>query len=158
MYVCSSRYVNIGRFLKPAKTCKQSNRRTVIVVMSEGALPSAGTMTKEQEDKIIAQAQDILERRMAVEKDIKINLQNIMFYGAYLLGAQMAANKLIPYVMQNYRGDDKAYIKAELDTITSSNRNMQLWLQDTPIRYRNHKRDKKGKLESCECYFVELET
>lgn len=33
-------------------------------------------MTKEQEDKIIAKAQDILERRMAVEKDIKVNLQN----------------------------------------------------------------------------------
>ena len=57
-------------------------------------------MTKEQEDKIIAQAQDILERRMAVEMNIKINLQNVMYYGAYLLG-------------------------------------------------------KKGKLESCECYFVE---
>ena len=113
-------------------------------------------MTREHEDKIIQQAQDILARRMAVEKDIKINLQNVMYYGAYLLGAQMAANKLIPYVMQNYRGDDKVYIKAELDTITSSKRNMQLWLDGTTrIAYRNHKRDKKGKLESCECYFVE---
>ena len=113
------------------------------------------TMTKEQEDKIIAQAQDIIERRMAVEMNIKINLQNVMYYGAYLLGAQMVANELIPYVMKNYRGDDKAYIKAELDMITSSKRNMQLWLDKTPMRYRNHKRDKKGKLESCECYFVE---
>lgn len=112
-------------------------------------------MTKEQEDKIIAQAQDILERRMAVEMDIKINLHNVMYYGAYLLGAQITAEKLIPYVMQNYRGDDKVYIKAELDTITSSKRNMQLWLDETQMRYRNHKRDKKGKLKSCECYFVE---
>lgn len=32
-------------------------------------------MTREQEDKIIAQAKDILERSMAVEMDIKINLQ-----------------------------------------------------------------------------------
>ena len=113
------------------------------------------TMTKEQEDKIIAQAQDILERRMAVEMGIKINLQNVMYYGAYLLGAQKVANELIPYVMKNYRGDDKAYIKAELDMITSSKRNMQLWRDKTPMRYRNHKRNKKGKLESCECYFVE---
>ena len=112
-------------------------------------------MTREQEDKIIAQAKDILERRMAVEKDIKINLQNVVYCGAYLLGAQMTANKLIPYVMQNYRGDDKVYIKAELDKITSSKRNMQLWLDGTEMRYRNHKRNKKGKLESCECYFVE---
>ena len=112
-------------------------------------------MTKEKEDKIIAQAQDILERRMATEKDIKINLQNVVYYGAYLLGAQMAADKLIPYVMQNYRGDDKVYIKAELDLIMSSKRNMQLFLDGTQMRYRNHKRNKKGKLESCECYFVE---
>jgi hypothetical protein len=112
-------------------------------------------MTREQEDKIIEQAQGILERRMATETDIKINLQNVVYCGAYLLGAQMTANKLIPYVMQNYRGDDKTYIKAELDLITSSKRNMQLWLDDTPMRYRNHQRNNKGKLESCECYFVE---
>ena len=112
-------------------------------------------MTKEQEDKIIAQAQDILERRMAVEKDIKVNSQNLVYYGAYYQGAIVVAMKLIPYVMQNYRGDDKAYIKAELDLITSSKRNMQLWLDGTQMCFRNHKRNKKGKLESCECYFVE---
>lgn len=112
-------------------------------------------MTKEQEDKIIAQAQDILERRLGVNPEIKVNLQNVVYYGAYLLGAQMAAKKLIPYVMQNYRGDDKVYIKAELDTITSSKRNMQLWLDGTQMCYRNHKRNTKGKLESCECYFIE---
>lgn len=112
-------------------------------------------MNREQEDKIIAQAQDILERRLGVNPELKVNFQNVLYYGAYLLGAQMAAKELIPYVMQNYRGDDKIYIKAELDTITSSKRNMQLWLDGTPIRYRNHKRNKKGKLESVECYFVE---
>lgn len=93
--------------------------------------------------------------RIASEMDIKVNLQNIVYYGSYLLGAQMAANKLTPYVMQNYRGEDKVYIKAELDLITSSKRNMQLWLEGTEMRFRNHKRNKKGKLESCECYFVE---
>lgn len=112
-------------------------------------------MTQEQEDKIIAQAQDILERRLSVETDIKVNLQNLLYYSAYYQGARIAAEKLIPYVMQNYRGDDKVYIKAELDMITLSKRNMQLWLDGTPMRYRNHKRDKKGKLESVECYFVE---
>jgi len=57
--------------------------------------------------------------------------------------------------MQNYRGDDKTYIKAELDLITSSKRNMQLWLDGTQMRYRNHNRNKKGKLESVDAYFVE---
>lgn len=112
-------------------------------------------MTREQEDKIIAQAQDILERRLGVNPELKVNLQNVLYCGAYLLGAQMTAKKLIPYVMKNYRGDDKAYIKAELDMITSSKRNMQLWLDGTQMCFRDHKRDKKGKLESCECYFVE---
>lgn len=115
-------------------------------------------MTREKEDKIIAQAQDILERRMAVETDIKINLQNLVYYSAYYQGARNVAEKLIPYVMQNYRGDEKVYIKAELDLITSSLRNMQFWLDETQIRYRNHERDKKGKLTKCEAYFVERET
>jgi len=38
-------------------------------------------MTREREDKIIAQAQDILERRMAVEMNIKINLKNVCTMG-----------------------------------------------------------------------------
>lgn len=32
---------------------------------------------------------------------------------------------------------------------------MQLWLDRMEMHYRNHKRNKKGKLESCECYFIE---
>lgn len=111
-------------------------------------------MTKEQEDKIIAQAQNILERRLGVNPELKVNFQNVVYYGAYLLGAQMTANKLIPYVIKNYRGDDKAYIKAELDMITSSKRNMQLWLDGAQICFRNHKRDKKGKLESVEAFIL----
>jgi hypothetical protein len=114
-------------------------------------------MTKEQEDKIIAQAQDILERRMAVEKDIKINLQNLVYYGAYYQGALMAVRKATESLLNGNKPkkDDWIYLKAEWDFITSSKRNMQLYLDGTEIRYRNHQRNKKGKLESVECYFVE---
>lgn len=115
-------------------------------------------MTKEQEDKIITQAKDILERRMAVERDIKINLQNLVYYGAYYQGALNAARKIFPTLFTSGRkpkGEDWIYLQAEWELITSSKRNMQLWLDGTQMRYRNHKRDKKGKLESCECYFVE---
>lgn len=115
-------------------------------------------MTREKEDKIIAQAQDILERRMAVQTDIKINLHNLAYYSAYYRGARDVVDKLIPYVMRSFRGDEKAYIKAELDLITSSLRNTQLWFDGTQIRYRNWERDKKGKLIKCEAYFVERET
>ena len=114
-------------------------------------------MTKEQEDKIIRQAQDILERRIAVGKDIKINLQNVMYYGAYLLGALQATTRVTEDVLtgDKPKGKDWIYKKAEWDLITSSKRNMQLFLDGTEMRYRNHKHNKKGKLESVECYFVE---
>lgn len=114
-------------------------------------------MTKEQEDKIIKQAQDILERRMAVSDDVqlKVNLQNLVYYGAYYMGALATVNRLADYCRHSWRGDEKIYLEAELKLITSSKRAIQLWLDDTPMRYRNHKTNKKGKLESVECYFVE---
>ena len=113
-------------------------------------------MNKEQEDKIIAQAQDILERRMAVEKDIKVNLRHIAMYGSYYQGALMAVRKVTESLLSNKpKKDDWIYLKAEWEFITSSKRNMQLYLVGTEIRYRNHQCNKKGKLESVECYFVE---
>jgi hypothetical protein len=114
-------------------------------------------MTKEKEDKIIAQAQDILERRMAIEKDIKVNLQKVMYYGAYYMGALDAVRRVTEDVLtgDKPKGEDWIYLKAEWDLITASKRNMQLFLDGVEMRYRNHKCNKKGKLESCECYFVE---
>ena len=114
------------------------------------------TMNKEQEDKIIAQAQDILERRLAVEKDIKVNLQHISMYASFYQGAIMAVRKITDSLLNNKpKKDDWIYLKAEWRLITSSKRNMQLYLDGTEIRYRNHQRNKKGKLESVEAYFVE---
>ena len=114
-------------------------------------------MNKEQEDKIIAQAQDILERRMAIEKDIKVNLQHIAMYASYYQGALMAVRKITDNLLNGNKPkkDDWIYLKAEWDLITSSKRNMQLYLDGTEIRYRNHQCNKRGKIESVECYFVE---
>lgn len=113
-------------------------------------------MNKEQEDKIIAQAQDILERRLAIEKDIKVSLQHIAMYSSYYQGAIMAVRKVADSLLNNKpKKDDWIYLKAEWCLITSSKRNMQLYLDGTEMRYRNHKRNKRGKLESVECYFVE---
>jgi hypothetical protein len=112
-------------------------------------------MAKEQEDKIIKQAQEILERRLGVNPELKVKLPECTILWLISFRRTDGGKELIPYIMQNYRGEDKVYIKAELDFITSSKRNMQLWLDGTPMRYRNHKRDKKGKLESVECLFVE---
>ena len=114
-------------------------------------------MNKEQEDKIIAQAQDILERRLAVEKDIKVNLQHIAMYSSYYQGAIMAVKEVTKSLLNGNKPKkgDWIYLKAEWDLITSSKRNMQLYLDGTEMRYRNHQRNKRGKLESVECYFVE---
>ena len=113
-------------------------------------------MNKEQEDKIIAQAQDILERRMAVEKDIKVNLRHIAMYASYYQGALMAVKEVTKSLLINKpKKDDWIYLKSEWGLITSSKRNMQLYLDGTEIRYRNHQHNKKGKLESVGCYFVE---
>lgn len=113
-------------------------------------------MTKEQEGKIIRQAQDILERRMAVEKDVKVNHQSIAYYGAYYLGAVMAVRKVVAdLLISKPKGEDWVYLETFWKFITKDKRNMQLFLDGTEIRYRNHKRNKKGKLESVECYFAE---
>ena len=114
-------------------------------------------MNKEQEDKIIAQAQDILERRLAVEKDIKVNLQHIAMYSSYYQGALMAVKKITDSLLNGNKPkkDDWICLKAEWDLITSSKRNMQLYLDGTEMRYRNHQCNKRGKLKSVECYFVE---
>lgn len=115
-------------------------------------------MTKEQEDKIIAQAQDILERRLGVNPELKVNFQKVLYYGSYLLGAQCAVSKIVDELLSGDKpkGEDWIYLKAEWDLIKASKQNMRLWLDGTEMRYRNHKRDKKGKLESVECYFVEF--
>jgi hypothetical protein len=114
-------------------------------------------MTKEREDKIIRQAQDILERRMAVETNIKVDLRNVAYYGAYYQGALIAIRKVTECLLRGDKpkGNDWIYLKAEWDLITSSKRNMQLFFDGTEMCYRNYKRDKKGKLESVECYFID---
>ena len=110
-------------------------------------------MTTEQENKIIEQAQDIMARRFAVENELKLNAQSVAYYGAYYQGALMAAKELMPYAKWNAKGDDRVYRDAELALITQSKRTMELFMDGTPIRYRNHERDKKGKLTKCEAYF-----
>jgi hypothetical protein len=116
-------------------------------------------MTRDQEDRIIKQAQDILERRLAVENEIKVSAQNVIYYGAYYSGALASAMKIIDELKANKpRGEDWIYKQAEWDLITKSKRNMQLFLDGQEARFRNHKRNKKGKLESCEMYFVERRT
>ena len=117
-------------------------------------------MTTEQENKIIEQAQDIMARRFAVENELKLNAQSVAYYGAYYLGAIQAVQEVTRQLLEGDKpkGEDWIYLKAFWDFITKDKRNMQLFMDGTEMRYRNHVRDKKGKLKSVECYFVERRT
>lgn len=79
------------------------------------------------------------------------------YYGAYHLGALMAAKKIIEqYICKSWTGENKVYRDAELRLIMRDKRSIQLFLDGCyDIMYRNHKRDKKGKLISCEAYFAD---
>ena len=115
---------------------------------------------KYEEEKIVERALAILERnederakRFAIENEVKIDLHKMVYYAAYYQGALMAAKELMPYAKWNAKGDDRVYRDAELALITQSKRTMELFMDGTQIRYRNHERDKKGKLVKCEAYF-----
>ena len=46
------------------------------------------------------------------------------------------------------------YTKAIVSLLASDLKNIQEYLLGTNIGFRNHVRDKKGKLVSCEAYFI----
>lgn len=93
------------------------------------------------------------ELRLAALHEPKVNLLNIQHWSAYMQGARRA----FLYVMEH--GDDydnKVYRDAVFRLITSDLRYMGMFLTEShDICFRNHKRDKKGKLISCEAYFAE---
>ena len=52
------------------------------------------------------------------------------------------------------RSEDRVYTKAIVTLLASDLKNVQEYLLGTHIGLRNHVRDKKGKLISCEAYFM----
>lgn len=111
--------------------------------------------TIERALKILEAHEDERAKRFAVENEVKIDLHRMVFYAAYYQGALTAAKTMMSYAQQNAKGDDRVYRDAELTLITQSKRTMELFLDGTPIRYRNWQRDKKGRLIKCEAYFAE---
>ena len=61
-------------------------------------------------------------------------------------------NMILPLGLK--RSEDRVYTKAIVNLLISDLRNVQEYLLGTNIGFRNHIRDKKGKLVSCEAYFV----
>ena len=52
------------------------------------------------------------------------------------------------------RSEDSVYTKAIVNLLIRDLRNVHEYLLGTNIGFRNHVRDNKGKLISCEAYFV----
>ena len=52
------------------------------------------------------------------------------------------------------RSEDMVYTKAIVNLLASDLKNVQEYLLGTNFGFRNHVRDKKGELMSCEAYFV----
>ena len=61
-------------------------------------------------------------------------------------------NMILPIGVK--RSEDRVYTKAIVNLLAIDLRNIQEYFLGTNIDFRNHVRDKKGKLLSCEAYFV----
>ena len=61
-------------------------------------------------------------------------------------------NMILPLGLK--RSEDMVYTKAIVNLLASDLKNVYEYLLGTNIGFRNHVRDKKGKLMSCEAYFV----
>lgn len=62
-------------------------------------------------------------------------------------------NMILPLGVKRY--EDRVYTNAIVNLLASDLRNVQEYFLGTNIGFRNHIRDKKGKLVSCEAYFVQ---
>lgn len=102
------------------------------------------------------------EKRLALLYEPKVNLRSIMQFSAYMQGARTAVLRYGEWIAQGKRGrkdEERIYLDAEYKLITSDLRHTALWLEGiTAIYFRNHVRDKKGKLVSVEAYFGERVT
>ena len=84
---------------------------------------------------------------------------NLMVESYQLIGARQMLQRLrdsYQFMPKTKAGkDDAVYLKDELDMIASSQDNTRHFLcGDYRIHYRNHQRDKKGKLIKVEAYFA----
>lgn len=83
--------------------------------------------------------------------------QNVEYYGAYYLGALLAVTKVLEMMDEvDWKHLEKPYREATLRLITKDKRSMQLYMDGCyDICYRNHVKDKKGKVKFCEAYFAD---
>ena len=92
-------------------------------------------------------------------KENNSGFENLHIWSNRMQGAREMLIKLyeddkmiLPLGMK--RSEDRVYTKALVSLLASDLKNIQEYLLGTNIGFRNHIRDKKGKLISCDAYFV----
>ena len=93
------------------------------------------------------------------KKDNNNSFENIYIWSNRMQGAREMLIKLyeddkmiLPIGVK--RSEDRVYTKTIVNLLAIDLRNIQEYFLGTNIGFRNHVRDKKGKLLSCEAYFV----
>lgn len=74
--------------------------------------------------------------------------------GARLMLIKLYDDDGMTLFVSGRHSEDKVYTKAMVELLRSDLRNVHEYLLGTNIGFRNHVRDKKGKLVSCEAYFM----
>lgn len=93
------------------------------------------------------------------KKDNNNSFENLHIWSNRMQGAREMLiklyendNMILPLGVK--RSEDMVYTKAIVNLLAIDLRNIQEYFLGTNIGFRNHVRDKKGKLISCEAYFV----
>lgn len=115
----------------------------------------SGWIDLEQDRK----AKDMAAKMIDSGEIKEIPLQKVQFYSCYMQGMRDAYMKLFPRLISEAKKSERPYLEAEYKLLTSCIDACYDYQKDFyELRYRNHKRDKKGNLVSCEAYFVRRST
>lgn len=85
------------------------------------------------------------------------NFRNLKESSIRVQAAKLLLYRLKDKKMLDLRGEDKIYRDAEIEFLINNYSELELFIftgETSHIRYRNHKRDKRGKLISVEAYAV----
>lgn len=81
-------------------------------------------------------------------------------FGMYYLGALLAVKKVLEMIQSpDWKNNEAPYREAILRLIIKDKRSMQLFMDGCyQICFRNHQKNKKGKVTYAEAYFAEQKT
>lgn len=87
-------------------------------------------------------------------------MENLHDWSNRMQGARLMLIKLydddgMTMFVSGKHSDDKVYTRAIVELLRKDLRNVEEYLAGTQIGFRKHVRSQKGKLVSCEAYFIE---